>query len=368
MNDGKIPNEGCDNERSLMRSSARPLTRRELIKKSFAFSSGLIAAEMLSKLGFAQTAFPESGMHLLAFGDFGSANDQQVEVARQMAIFAGKLPVPLTAVMGLGDNFYKDTTPTQFETGFELMYAKDTLNCPFYNLIGNHDYHDFDADTRHSWEEGQVVGPHKYEVQLEYARNNPSSRWKLPAKWYAVEWPNAENPLVKLVVLDANFRPGYLTPEEKVAQKQFLEAELARPSRAPWLWLSSHFPIFLASGGNKFQPYIEKSHRTWLLDCMKAHGVSFYWAGHKHNLQHVEIEGYNTSFVTSGAGGARLHEVKNVEQGFGSSVLGFNHIFVTPEKIDTQFIDSNGNLLHAFRRSRSGEVTILPASPGAAKT
>ncbi len=72
--------------------------------------------------------------------------------------------------MGLGDNFYKDTTPTQFETGFEQMYAKDALDCPFYNLIGNHDYHDFDADIRHSWVEGQVVGPHKYEVQLAYAK------------------------------------------------------------------------------------------------------------------------------------------------------------------------------------------------------
>ncbi len=70
------------------------LTRRKLIKKSFAFSSGLLAAGMLSKLGIAQTAFPEQGMHLLAFGDFGSANAQQVQVAQQMAAFAKKLPAP----------------------------------------------------------------------------------------------------------------------------------------------------------------------------------------------------------------------------------------------------------------------------------
>ena len=81
-------------------------------------------------------------------------------------------------------------------------------------------------------------------MQLEYAKKNPASRWKMPAKWYALELPDAEHPLLKIIVLDTNLQEGALTPQEKLAQMRFLEAELAKGTKAPWQWLVCHHPIF----------------------------------------------------------------------------------------------------------------------------
>ena len=69
-------------------------------------------------------------------------------------------------------------------------------------------------------------------MQLEYAKANPSSRWKMPAKWYSVEFPDADKPLVKVIYLDSNTFEGALTPQEKVAQKRWLEAELKKETKA----------------------------------------------------------------------------------------------------------------------------------------
>ena len=76
-------------------------------------------------------------------------------------------------------------------------------------------------------------------MQLDYAANNPSSRWKMPNRWYALELPDAKNPLVKIIFLDGNMVEGALTPQEKLGQKRFLEAELKKETRAPWRWMIS---------------------------------------------------------------------------------------------------------------------------------
>ncbi len=145
------------------------------------------------------TRFAGPGLDLLAFGDFGTkGDDRQVAVANQMAAFAGKLEQPLTAVLALGDNFYKELTPDRFVNHFEKMYSEEHLGCPFYACAGNHDY----------GQAGYDIQPGKLQMQLDYAKNNPQSRWKMPAKWYSVELGSAEAPLVKIVMLDANFWEG----------------------------------------------------------------------------------------------------------------------------------------------------------------
>lgn len=311
------------------------------------FSSGLLAARWLNPL-FArlpETGFPDEGIHLLAFGDFGSGNEQQRAVARQMAAFAGKLGAPLTAVLALGDNFYGNMTAARFGPHFEEMYPRMHFDCPFYACLGNHDYGpDYDG--------GQ--GREKSEIQLAYARDNPGGRWKLPHRWHAVELPDAEHPLVKIIFLDGNFFEGALTAAEKKEQERFLEAEVKRETRAPWRWMVTHYPMF--SDGRYRDDY-------WVEECwgstLRENGFSLYLSGHDHNLQHVEVEGYPGSFIVSGAGGANLHEVREARNGFSSRVLGFNHLHVTREAIHAQYIDTQGECLHSFRRTADGRV-LLP--------
>ncbi len=323
------------------------LTRREAIKRTVVFSSGLFLADWLNPLQAkpAVTEFGDKGIHLLAMGDFGSGNANQTAVANQMAAFAKKLNTPLTAVLALGDNFYKKLEADRFDRHFEQMYSKEDLNCPFYACLGNHDYGP-------KYDSGQ--GRPKAQMQLDYAKNNPSSRWKMPAKWYAIELPNAENPLVKIIFLDGNMVEGALTPQEKLEQKRWLEAELKKETRAPWRWMISHFPMYSeckARGDSARVAQLWGSH-------LQANPISLYLSGHDHTLQHLEVEGYHNSFVVCGTGGGSLYEVKPSTRGYAAKIYGFNHFHITPERFEVQLVDTKGTRLHAFRRTLAGKVEV----------
>jgi len=325
------------------------VTRREALRKTVLFSTSLLAAHWLPRTHATplDTEFSGPGLHLLAVGDFGSKNDSQKLVAQQMAKFAKTLSQPLNAVLALGDNFYGKMTPDRFQRDFEQMYDAAALPCPFHACIGNHDY-EFAAY-------GRDPEPKKYEMQLEYARANPNSRWKMPSKWYALELPDAANPLLKIIVLDSNVREGELTPQEKLEQKRFLEAELAKGTKAPWQWLMWHHPVFTETTKRKDNPSV-----LWLAqEALKSGVFSLCIAGHDHNLQHLRVEGYSTNFIVSGAGGANRYDVKSSKRGFSKMDLGFNHFHVSPTRIKAQFVNAEGKCLHAFRLRKGGKVEII---------
>ncbi|MBS0658765.1 MAG: metallophosphoesterase [Verrucomicrobia bacterium] len=323
-----------------------PITRREAIRRTLLFSSSLLAANWLPA-GPAATDFGPDGMHLLAFGDFGSKNENQAAVAQAMARFARQLRRPLTAVLALGDNFYGRMVPERFERDFERMYDAAALPCPFHVCFGNHDYEPVSY--------GHSPEPAKWEVQLDYARQHPQSRWKCPAKWYALELPQAGRPLLKLIVLDSDVQEGALTPQEKVAQMRFLEAELAKGTKAPWTWLMLHHPPFTETTKRRDNPAVLRV----VEEALKKHPISVCLAGHDHNLQHLKVDGYGASFLISGAGGADRYEVNESRRGFTRMEFGFNHFHLTPTELRAQFINVDGACLHAFRRFPDGRVEVL---------
>lgn len=325
------------------------ITRREALRRTVVFAAGAAVAGRGTLLSAKPAAadLGSNGIHVLALGDYGTKGDaNQQAVANAMATFAKSLDVPLSAVLALGDNFYRTLTPERFDNHFEKLYSVDGLNCPFYVCAGNHDY----GTSKYDEQDG------KLQMQLDYAKNNPDSRWKMPAKWYSLELPNAEAPLVKVVVLDGNYWPGALTPKEKVAQRRFLKAELNKPTDARWLWVVNHFPIFSECkhrGDNKALI------REWG-KLIQEHPVSLCLAGHDHTMQHLRVEGYSPSFLVSGAGGAKLYDVRPSKRGFvDGHQLGFTHIHVTPDALQAQFIDATGKCLHRFQRDPGGKVTVL---------
>lgn len=321
------------------------ITRRDAIRKTVCFSSAVLAGNLLSRVGAQPRLLNPNpgGLHLLAVGDFGSANQEQIDVANQMSAFAANLKAPLAGVLALGDNFYGKFKMERFQSGFEDMYSKKTLNCDFHACLGNHDY-EFVG-------KGEAVQLVKADYQLRYAKENPQSRWKLPAKWYVHEFKDSTGPLVRMIVLDGNKE---LTREEIAAQNQFLEAELERKTTAPWTWMVNHFPLFTSSVQREDDEALIKRWGPLL----KKHNISHFIAGHDHSLQHLEVEGYNTSFIISGGGGRALHKVKDTPRGFTKSQLGFNHIHVDRQAITTQYIDDKGNILHTFKRDTAGKVTL----------
>jgi len=318
---------------------------------------------------FGAPATAEEGLHFLMFGDFGnvkkyrivkagsvpsapSATDgdpnapsMQGAVAAAMQGYVQSRRIRTEGIFMLGDNFY-GTMPggvasPRWKEGFEDMYPANAFPGPCWAMLGNHDYDE--------------EGFHKVAAELSYADAHPGTRWTMPAKWYRVDWP-AKDPLVTCLVLDSNYhnKLAYLTAEEKVKQRAWMEAELKKP-RAPWTLAFGHHPLY--SNG----PHGDSAEliAAWL-PLFQKYGVAAYFCGHDHDLQHLEFEGVSTSFVVSGGGGASITKLKKPERKpYSESTYGFSHLLVTKDKLTLRHIDPAQKQLHAFTRNLAGKVSII---------
>src|ERR1700759_2700631 len=78
---------------------------------------------------------------------------------------------PNDFVISCGDNFYPSGVVSEndplFHYSFENIYTAHSLQCDWYPIFGNHDYHtDVDAQIRYS---------------------KGSRRWMMPSRYYAKE-------------------------------------------------------------------------------------------------------------------------------------------------------------------------------------
>lgn len=328
-----------------MSSVSHSIPRRAALRQTFFFSAAL-ALGLRSPRASAREALPDA-RNFLMIGDWAKAGDRtaQKSVAAGMQAYLQGLRATPDGLFLVGDNFYGKfpggVECPRWQTDFEEMYPASTFPGPCWAMLGNHDYN----------EELGVKLP----AQLAYAAAHPGTRWTMPAKWYRFEWPVAD-PLVSFLVLDSNWLNTVLslTPEEREAQRVWLEAELARPRTAPWLVAMAHHPLY-SNGTHGDHPHLIAEWGP----LFQKHGVDFYFCGHDHDLQHLEFDGLRTSFVVSGGGGAGLREMRKTRGPFGRSIHGFTHLEVSREKFIVRHLDPQQNQLHAFSRTPAGQIEIL---------
>jgi hypothetical protein len=159
-------------------------------------------------------------------------------------------------------------------------------------------------------------------------------------------------------VLDTNFvygHPHWVSADECKRQADWLAAELARPRTAPWLFVLGHHPVYSDGHHGDSEPLIRQ-----VDPLLRRHKVDLYLSGHDHDMQHLEFAGHPTSFVVSGAGGARARPVTYRGRGqFGRAVYGFSHLELRRDRLTLRHVDANGVQIYAFAKSRAGRVTVL---------
>lgn len=280
---------------------------------------------------------------LLALGDWGIDTPAQKAVASGMKEYVERNALTLDAVLLLGDNFYVDlergVEDPAWKELFERRFDPKSLAAPFYAVLGNHDYSDGKA-----------------QVQLDYARRNPGSRFKMPARWYRVDLAG-DRPLLALIALDSN--RGKLGKEGRAEQARWLETELEKAGEIPWTVCFAHHPLFSDSEHGDD----DDLQKEWG-PALKKHEVDFYLAGHDHALQHLQIPEWPTSFLVSGGGGYDLYDVEGNRAAFGRSAHGFVHLQFTSEKARVAFVDKAGKPIHRFERARAGKVTVGEGASG----
>ena len=331
-------------------------TRRRVLRTLFCSSAALALNVHRQLLSAAEAATEPGDRHWLMIGDFGSQLPAQTAVAGAMKTYLARLGIRPEALLLLGDNFYKEMPggleSPRWRTGFEDMYPADAFPGPCPAILGNHDYGD---------------NPNGDRIQLDYAQKK-GTRWTMPHKWYRMDFPVAR-PLVTFLFLDTNTPavrgvdkdPGKsraaLSPEEAAAQWAWLDAEFAKPDRAPWTIVAGHHPVYSNGHHGDTKDIVEK-----LAPRLQRHRVPLYLCGHDHDQQHLELEGTATSFVLSGCGGARVRPMERTDRGpYANPVYGFTHLQVSSRRLLLRHIDANGNQLHAFSKTPDGRVTIEAA-------
>jgi len=297
-------------------------------------AAGLARAEGNSA---APTTRPDE-VNLIAMGDWGSGAAPQRAVANTLADYVAAQPVTFDGTILVGDNFYvplKSINDPAWQNLFETMYDPAKLAMPFYVALGNHDC-----------QQG------KFQIELDYAKAHPESRWKFPSRWYRLELPE-DKPLVTIFMLDSD--KDYLSAEQWKQESKWLASELAKPRTTPWVMAAAHHPLFSNGSHGDTGPL----QREWG-PLFKKYSVDFYVCGHDHDLQHIQPDGWFTSFILCGGGGKTPRPMRMTNRGpFSRSLDGFVHMELTPEKAVVKYIDSEGKLVHEFDRSKAGAVQVV---------
>jgi len=287
--------------------------------------------------GAALAAPPVPQVNFLAMGDWGTNGDSQRAVAGALVTYVRGANKPFDGMLLVGDNFYMNLPggihDPMWQSAFENMYDLRVLNFPFYAVLGNHDYQNG-----------------KDAIELEYARANPDSRWKLPARWYRVDFP-ADHPLVTALMLDSD--RDDLGPDRWQQEKTWLGNELGKP-RGTWTLCCAHHPLF-SNGGHGDNGILQND---WGTLFQKYH-VDFYICGHDHDLQHLQIPDWFTSFIMVGGGGADLKLMLHDSRGPMSRLThGFGSFTFTPDIATVRFTTTDGKTLHRFTRDKSGKIDV----------
>ena len=286
---------------------------------------------------------PAREVNLLAMADWGMLNQNQKTVAAGMARYVSASNKDYDGLVTGGDNIYiqlKNADDPQWEAIFERMYDPAVLNFPFYITPGNHDY-----------EHGKIG------IELAYARQNPTSRWTFPSPYYRLDFPEGSDgntrPLVTVLMLDSC--KDQMGQQAWNAEKDWLRRELANPNNGEWLFCVAHHPLY-SNGDHGDNGVLQ---REWG-PLFAQHHVDMYICGHDHDLQHLEMPGLKTTFILVGGGGATVRTMRNDRRGpFSKSIYGFTDISVTPESCSVKFVGTDGEIVHAFERTRSGDVRVI---------
>jgi len=279
-------------------------------------------------------------VHFMAIGDWGRNGEyDQLEVAKQMGQWGAEHPNNF--VISCGDNFYPSGVVSEndplWHYSFENIYTAHSLQCDWYPVLGNHDYHtDVDAQVRYS---------------------KISRRWDMPARYYSkeislkkdkeIKSAEKEQPQGKVlfVMMDTDpflheSKADYVETEMK-----WLNETLEKASAdVKWKIVIGHHPV--TTVGPRINNYDTLTMRKALSKTFEDHKVDIYLSGHEHSLQHLKTEGFTQQFI-SGAGS----ELTKVTEGipyskFQASEHGFMYFSIDAKRVNVKAINYAGKVLY----------------------
>lgn len=298
-------------------------TRRSLIQ-------GALASLTLGSLAHAagkQEGQAAEGLAFLVVGDWGDGQSRATAgaVARAMGEIGAQKATSF--VISTGDNFYESgvdsAADTKWQTSFEEIYSAQSLQVPWYAVLGNHDY---GGSTK---------------AQIDYSKK--SRRWTMPGHYFAVSKALGRS-TADFFFLDTQRMKGntlmeiVLHPDAEL-QLDWLDRSLAA-SAAPWKIVVGHHPVF--SGGRHGDSTFLGKRLKPILD---RHGVSMYLCGHDHHLEALRSE--QVAYFVSGSGSRSRPPKPHPKSLFASPVPGFLLVELAATGGTASFFDKDAALVYS---------------------
>ena len=272
-------------------------------------------------------------MRFAVIGDWGWwGQADQMKVASALEKIGAECPYDF--IVSTGDNFYDagvdSLNDVLWNMSYEYVYTAPHLQCPWYVVLGNHDYRGAPS------------------AEIAYSNNSP--RWRMPSKYYKEQFVTGSNETIDLFFMDSNpyqkdlLAAGGAYPElnglDTVYQDGWIENGL-RNSTADWKLVVGHHPLYTC-GMRKGQPqYMRKFEGLF----NETH-VDAYLCGHEHDLQVHKPQGVVTYFVSGGGGNKRPIQTPFEFTHFAQSSLGFMVVEVMNSKMTVTTYNENGQVLH----------------------
>lgn len=278
-------------------------------------------------------------LSFLVVGDWGRDGFCcQRDVALEMARTADA-DSNISFVVSTGDNFYEyglaSSHDTQIESSWRDVYLTEhpSLRRPWKIVLGNHDY----------------LG--RTSAQKVFSERD--ELWDFPASYYFETFANGSVFIAFLDTsclyysadeLDLLQAQKGIMPYDRDNQIAALRRELATTD-ARWKLVVGHHPLYCGAENAINEARNLAQLRTTLLPIFKQYGVSAYFCGHEHTLEHYETDGFH-AFV-SGGGSKISHLVPAATQSvFSLDRSGFAHVVLTNSTLLVRFIDLSGSVVH----------------------
>ncbi len=253
--------------------------------------------------------------------------------------------IGVEAVLAVGDVHHfrgvASVNDPLWQTNYELIYPHPELMCPWYPVLGNHEYR---GNT-------QAV--------LDYSK--VSRRWDMPARYYTRVF-EGKGCTLRVVFLDTTplidkYREDSITYPD--AWKQDREAELAwldntlKNAKEDWVICVGHHPIYAETGKSATE---RQDMQKYVLPILQRyHNVALYGCGHIHNFQHIEKPSDGISYWVNTAG-ALSRSVKPVDgTKWCSPATGFSVIGASKSTLCVYALDKDGNVLHTLTKTHESK-------------
>lgn len=265
-------------------------------------------------------------LELLMFGDTGTGEAQQMDVAR--AIRDAVLARPVHFAVHVGDIIYPHGIESPKDPQISTHLVEPYRCLPkLYLAPGNHDH-------------GDPAGLGNLDALVDAAAQ-PSNQLIMPARYYSFSY-TSDATRAEFFVTDSSVLPIDLK------QLEWLERAVAR-STADWRIVVAHHPL-VSHGEHGTHEYLQA-----ILPRRLAGEIDLYACGHEHDQQVLEDRSGILVLVTGAAGATSRKTGEGSETRFATSAPSFSRLTLERENLRIEVLGTAGDApLYVHERVRQG--------------